>query len=83
MQMQYLKNKKVRYSCLEILKLIMQFLYVKYWNIYSSTYKTVQTSTKGGFKTSPVMFPAKKCVCRQKEDEFSNAITVAAERIWC
>ena len=60
----------------------MQFLHVKYWNINNSKYRTVQTSTKGGFKTNPVMFPGKNVFIGRKEDEFNNTITVGAEGTW-
>lgn len=58
-QMQCLENEKPAYTYIEIPKLIIQFLYVKYWNINNIKNGTVQTSTKGDFKTPPDMFPAK------------------------
>lgn len=58
----------------------MQILYVKYWNINNSKYSTVQTSTKGGFKTTSVMFPAKNMFIGRKR--MNLIIPLAAEGTW-
>lgn len=58
-QMQCLKNEKLGYKYIEILKLMIQIFYVKYWNINNRKYGIVQTSTKGDCKTPPAKFPAK------------------------